>query len=252
MNAVPGTAKIIPALTLAAVLAAVVLAAPAMMSGGEPEPQRKKKVAEEKDPKYQWELGVIALRYGLPDEAVRYGRKAVDLDPAFFDGWSLIGSALAQKGDLLQASEAFEKAAAIKPGAVEVQRQLGLVYLGLNETAKAETALKKAFDAGGDAESAYALGKLCYQQKRFDEAMDYALKAIQKDKNIVITVTDTGVGIPDEIKPKLFQPLMTTKSKGQGFGLAVVKRLVEAQGGAITYDSKVGVGTTFTITLPYL
>ena len=181
MNAVPRTAKILPALTLAAVLAAAVLAAPPRMSGGGPEPQRKKKVAEEKDPKYQWELGVIALRYGLPDEAVRYGRKAVDLDPAYFDGWSLIGSALAQKGDLVQAAEALEKAAAIKPEAVEVQRQLGLVYLGLNETAKAETALKKAFDAGGDAESAYALGKLCYQQKRFDEAMDYAVKAIQKD-----------------------------------------------------------------------
>lgn len=76
------------------------------------------------------------------------------------------------------------------------------------------------------------------------------IKAAHKDHSIVITVTDTGVGIPDEFKPKLFQPLMTTKSKGQGFGLAVVKRLVEAQGGTITFESQVGVGTTFTITFP--
>jgi signal transduction histidine kinase len=76
------------------------------------------------------------------------------------------------------------------------------------------------------------------------------IKATHRDSSIIITVADTGVGIPDEIKPKLFQPLMTTKSKGQGFGLAVVKRLVEAQGGAITFESKVGVGTTFTITFP--
>jgi signal transduction histidine kinase len=76
------------------------------------------------------------------------------------------------------------------------------------------------------------------------------IKATHTDLSFVITVADTGVGIPDEFKPKLFQPLMTTKSKGQGFGLAVVKRLVEAQDGTITVESKVGVGTTFTITFP--
>ncbi len=41
---------------------------------------------------------------------------------------------------------------------------------------------------------------------------------------------------------------MTTKFKGQGFGLAVVKRRVESQGGTITFESKVGVGTTFKVT----
>ena len=77
------------------------------------------------------------------------------------------------------------------------------------------------------------------------------IKAYQQhDGNVLITVTDTGVGIPDEVKPKIFQPLMTTKSKGQGFGLAVVKRLVEAQDGTIGFESKVGEGTRFIITFP--
>ncbi len=66
------------------------------------------------------------------------------------------------------------------------------------------------------------------------------IKASQQANKIAIAVSDTGIGIPDDIKPKIFQPLMTTKSKGQGFGLAVVKRLVEAQGGSITFESKVG------------
>ena len=74
------------------------------------------------------------------------------------------------------------------------------------------------------------------------------IKASQEAESVSITVSDTGVGIPDEIKPKIFQPLMTTKSKGQGFGLAVVKRLVEAQGGIITFESKVGEGTKFKLT----
>jgi PAS domain S-box-containing protein len=68
----------------------------------------------------------------------------------------------------------------------------------------------------------------------------------------VITVRDTGTGIPDEVKPKLFTPMMTTKAKGQGLGLAVVKRLVEALNSTITFESKVGEGTTFTIKLPIL
>jgi len=76
------------------------------------------------------------------------------------------------------------------------------------------------------------------------------IKANQDSGNIIITVADTGMGIPDEIKPKIFQPLMTTKAKGQGFGLAVVKRLVETEGGTISFESKVGEGSTFKITFP--
>jgi PAS domain S-box-containing protein len=76
------------------------------------------------------------------------------------------------------------------------------------------------------------------------------IKASQEVDTVTITVSDTGVGIPEEIKPKIFQPLMTTKSKGQGFGLAVVKRLVEAQGGIITFESKVGEGSHFKIAFP--
>lgn len=76
------------------------------------------------------------------------------------------------------------------------------------------------------------------------------VKAFQKNNHINVTVSDTGVGIPDEIKPKLFQPLMTTKSRGQGFGLAVVKRLMEAQGGTVSFESKLGKGTQFKIVFP--
>ena len=49
-----------------------------------------------------------------------------------------------------------------------------------------------------------------------------------KRARVFICIEDTGDGIPEEVKPKLFTPMVTTKSKGQGFGLAVVKTLVEA------------------------
>jgi len=66
----------------------------------------------------------------------------------------------------------------------------------------------------------------------------------------VVTVDDTGVGIPVEVRSKLFLPLFTTKSKGQGFGLAVVKRLTETMGGTVTFESEVGKGTKFILSLP--
>ena len=76
------------------------------------------------------------------------------------------------------------------------------------------------------------------------------IQAAKKKDVIVITVEDTGVGIPEDVKTKMFTPLFTTKSKGQGLGLAVVKRLVDALKGTIVFDSAAGKGTKFTVELP--
>jgi signal transduction histidine kinase len=76
------------------------------------------------------------------------------------------------------------------------------------------------------------------------------LSAYRDAKNIVIVVADTGVGIPPEVQPKLFTPTFTTKAKGQGFGLAVVKRMTEVLGGTVTFESQEGKGTKFIIELP--
>jgi signal transduction histidine kinase len=68
--------------------------------------------------------------------------------------------------------------------------------------------------------------------------------------DVIITVKDTGVGVPEVLKSKLFTPMFTTKAKGQGFGLPVVKRMTEALGGTVTFKSQEDKGTTFTIRLP--
>lgn len=67
---------------------------------------------------------------------------------------------------------------------------------------------------------------------------------------VSICVKDTGVGIPDRIKSQIFTPLFTTKPRGQGFGLAVCKRVIEAHGGIIRFKSVEGKGTKFTLKLP--
>jgi signal transduction histidine kinase len=78
------------------------------------------------------------------------------------------------------------------------------------------------------------------------------LNAYKEENYVIVAVKDNGVGIPEAIKNKLFTPMFTTKSKGQGFGLAVVKRMTEALGGTISFESQEGKGTTFTIRLPLL
>ncbi len=79
---------------------------------------------------------------------------------------------------------------------------------------------------------------------------ELTLRAYQESGHNIITVKDTGIGISDKVKPKLFTPFFTTKSKGQGLGLAVVKRMIEALGGTVTFESQEGNGTTFILRLP--
>jgi PAS domain S-box-containing protein len=76
------------------------------------------------------------------------------------------------------------------------------------------------------------------------------INAIQKGQKAIITVEDTGTGISENVKSKIFTPLITTKSKGQGFGLSVVKRFTEAMAGTVSFESEVGKGTKFKIELP--
>jgi PAS domain S-box-containing protein len=76
------------------------------------------------------------------------------------------------------------------------------------------------------------------------------VSASTADGSIAVSVHDTGVGIPADMRDKLFSPLTTGKAKGTGLGLAVAKRIVEAHSGTIAFESKEGKGTTFTVTLP--
>ncbi len=177
--------RVSTAIIAAAAIAFSALAVPAGAGTSRPVPGPQKKKAkalpDDKNPQHQYELGVVALRYGLADEAVRYGQLATALDPGHFDGWNLLGSAYYTKGEFALAAEAYEKAATLKPKAPDVQRNLGLAYLEIKEMEKAEAALKEALATQGDSETAFQLGKLCYNAQRFDEALAYVLEAIRKD-----------------------------------------------------------------------
>ena len=75
-----------------------------------------------------------------------------------------------------------------------------------------------------------------------------SVSAFSQAQNLVINVSDTGSGIPEGVD--IFQPFTTTKPHGSGLGLSVVRELLSAHGGTISYTSKKGAGTTFQIVLP--
>ncbi len=68
--------------------------------------------------------------------------------------------------------------------------------------------------------------------------------------SIEISFTDTGTGISEEILPKIFSPLVTTRGQEMGLSLAICKRIIDAHSGIITVETTKDKGTTFTITLP--
>jgi PAS domain S-box-containing protein len=78
------------------------------------------------------------------------------------------------------------------------------------------------------------------------------VKTFRKDGQVVMTMADTGVGIPDDIKEKIFEPFFTTKEvgKGTGLGLSISYGIVKDYDGMIEVESEVGKGSTFTITFP--
>lgn len=72
----------------------------------------------------------------------------------------------------------------------------------------------------------------------------------ESNGKVIIQISDNGVGIPDDVQDHLFRPNFTTKTSGMGLGLAITKNIIENTGGTISYETKVGNGTTFMIVLP--
>lgn len=72
----------------------------------------------------------------------------------------------------------------------------------------------------------------------------------QHQRRVMISVQDNGIGIPEAMFERIFEPNFTSKSSGMGLGLSMVRKMVEDYKGVISVKSEVGKGSTFIITLP--
>lgn len=94
------------------------------------------------------------------------------------------------------------------------------------------------------------MGNAC----KFTEEGDISLKVAQENGNVTFTLSDTGPGIPPEDQTTIFDPFQQGKAGlkhgGTGLGLPITKRLIEAHGGDIRFETEEGKGTTFIVHLP--
>jgi PAS domain S-box-containing protein len=72
----------------------------------------------------------------------------------------------------------------------------------------------------------------------------------QRGKFVYVDITDSGPGVPDELKQKIFEPFFTTKKDGIGFGLVICASIIESHGGKFSLKNTPGRGATFTFSLP--
>jgi nitrogen fixation/metabolism regulation signal transduction histidine kinase len=79
---------------------------------------------------------------------------------------------------------------------------------------------------------------------------EIAAELTLRDQRVKVEFRDNGKGIPESLRDKIFSPNFSTKNSGMGLGLAISRKIVEQLGGEIAYQTKEGVGTTFTIVLP--
>ena len=75
------------------------------------------------------------------------------------------------------------------------------------------------------------------------------VKVSSEEKNLIISVSDNGKGISEDLKELIFEPKFTTKTSGMGLGLAMIKNIIEAYDGSISFSSKEGIGTVFKVVL---
>jgi nitrogen-specific signal transduction histidine kinase len=82
------------------------------------------------------------------------------------------------------------------------------------------------------------------------EGGELTFQTLQEEARVVVRVSDTGEGIPEEDLGKIFTPYFTTKSDGSGIGLSYVQRVISAHGGTVSADTEAGKGATFKLEIP--
>jgi signal transduction histidine kinase len=94
------------------------------------------------------------------------------------------------------------------------------------------------------------LNLLVNARQAMPEGGTISVRVAATGDSVMIEIADTGCGVPEELRPRVFDSFFSTKSEGAGLGLAIVKRTIEDLSGSVVFESSVGRGTTFRIVLP--
>ena len=144
--------------------------------------QTKTQKAREKDPQYQYNVGLFYLNQSDVENATKYFVKALSLDTRYYLAYNAMGLAHSMKGRLDEAAKSYLKCLEINPKFTEARNNLGTVYQEMNQLDKAEAEFRTALQdlTYQNRELPYFnLARLNVLQNRLDEALDNVLKALQ-------------------------------------------------------------------------
>ena len=146
--------------------------------------QKKIEKEREKDPHYQYNLGLYYLDNGNPDEAIKFFRKSLSLNPRNHLVFNALGFAHSMKGDLRQSLQYFQKCLQFNPDFTEAHNNIGMIYQEMGFIDKAEEEFQKvlADEKYPSKENAhYNLANLYFIQGKNENALDHIQKAIREN-----------------------------------------------------------------------
>lgn len=151
--------------------------------------QTKLTKAREKDPQYQYNLGLFYLNSNSVDEAIQYLNKSLALSPRHFLAWNALGLAQSMKGNFQEATAALQKSLEINPQFTEARNNLGTIYQELGFVDKAEQEFKTALEDVNYTSRElpyYNLARLYFLLGKIDEAYENVQKAIQIKRRLAM------------------------------------------------------------------
>ena len=159
-------------------------------------PQKKIQAAREKDPKYQYNMGLFYLNNNNLEEAVKYLNKTISLDPRNFLAMNALGLISAMKGDFPQAVTYYQKCLQLEPSFSEARNNLGTAFQELGDLEKARQEFQKAVDdpAYNTKELPfYNLARLAFTQGDTEKALERVQTALKFNPRLAMTQNLKGL-----------------------------------------------------------
>jgi tetratricopeptide (TPR) repeat protein len=158
--------------------------------------QKQIQQAREKDPKYQYNVGLFYLNGNNVDEAIKYLNRAISLDGGFYLAYNALGLAYSMKGNPQEAMKLYQKCLEIAPYFTEARNNLGTVYQELGFIDKAEVEFGKVItDTNYSSKELpyYNLARLRYVREDYEKALAYVNNAIKLNGRMAMAYNLRGV-----------------------------------------------------------
>jgi len=159
-------------------------------------PEKKMQEQQEKDPRYQYNMGLFYLNNGKPEEAIKYFQKSLSLDKKYYLSFNGMGIAYLMLRELEKSAQYFERSLELNPTLTDAHNYLGTVYQELGHLEKAEQEFRTAIaDLNYKSRDLpyYNLARLYFGQNRFADALYYVQKSLEFNARLVMAINLKGV-----------------------------------------------------------